>query len=115
MLAAVVDFVTYICGEGVTIDGADKGVGFLISMDAPEHTWIRKLLSLIFTPRRLAELEPFVRRVAVQYLDATREKDRFDIVQDFSLRLPLAVAWSPGSARRSTTSRSGPAHVTPIR
>jgi hypothetical protein len=64
VLAAMLDPTTYISGQGVTIDGADRGIGFLISTDPPEHTWYRKLLSRVFTPRRVEELGPFVRRVA---------------------------------------------------
>ena len=51
----------------------------------------RKLMSRMFTARRVAELEPFIRKVAAQHLDAVRDQDRFDMVQDFSLWLPLEV------------------------
>jgi cytochrome P450 len=91
VLAGLLDPTTFISGEGVTIDGADRGLGFLISTDPPEHSWYRKLLSRVFTPRRVAELEPFIRGVATQYLDRVRDRDRFDIVQEFSLQLPLDV------------------------
>lgn len=89
--AAMLDPATFISGEGVTLDGADKNTGFLISLDPPEHTWIRKILSRVFTPRRVGELEPFVRRVAATYLDALRDHERIDLVDDFALRLPLDV------------------------
>ncbi len=39
----------------------------------------------------MADLEPFIRGVAAEYLDVARDRDRFDLVQDFSLRLPLDV------------------------
>jgi cytochrome P450 len=91
VLAAFLDTKTFISGEGVTLEGVDKGGGGLIQLDDPEHTMYRKLLSRVFTPRRVADLEPFIRRVAGEYLDAAREQERFDLVQDFSLRLPLDV------------------------
>lgn len=91
VVAAMLDPTTYISGEGITIDGADRGIGFLISTDPPEHTWYRRLLSRVFTPRRVAELEPFIRSVAARYLDAAGDRDCFDMVQDFSLLLPLDV------------------------
>lgn len=91
VLGAFLDPTTYISGEGTTIDGSDRGSHFLIGMDPPEHTVYRKFLARAFTPRRIAELEPFVRRICVQYLDELRGRDRFDVVQDFSLRLPLDV------------------------
>ncbi|HET6953189.1 MAG TPA: cytochrome P450 [Acidimicrobiales bacterium] len=91
VLGAMGDPATFISGEGVTPAGTDKGMGFLISTDPPDHTWLRKLLSRVFTPRRVGELEPFIRRVAARYLDALRDRARFDVVQDFALRLPLDV------------------------
>jgi cytochrome P450 len=48
-------------------------------------------MSRVFTPKRVAELEPFVREVTTHYLEVGREKDTFDLVQDFSLRLPLDI------------------------
>jgi cytochrome P450 len=91
VLTAFLDPQTYISGEGVTVDGTDRGLGSLIQLDPPDHTVYRKLLSRVFTPRRVGELEPFIRSVAGRYLDAAREPGRFDVVQDFSLRLPMEV------------------------
>jgi len=91
VLAAFLDKATYISGEGVTIEGVDKGNGGLIQLDDPEHSIYRKLLARVFTPRRVADLEPFIRRVAAQYLDKVRDQERFDVIQDFSLQLPLDV------------------------
>ncbi len=91
VLNAFLDPRTYISGEGISIDGADKGLGSMIQLDPPEHTVYRKLLSRVFTPKRVGELEPFIRGVAARYLDAVIDQDRFDVVQDFSLRLPMEV------------------------
>ncbi|HXK22802.1 MAG TPA: cytochrome P450 [Myxococcota bacterium] len=91
VLAALLDPATFISGMGVTIDGGGREIPFLISTDPPDHTWLRKLLSRLFTPRRVGELEPFIRRIASQYLDAARGRDRFDVIHDFAWRLPLDV------------------------
>jgi cytochrome P450 len=90
-MAAFLDPATFISGRGVTIEPMDNGGGRLNSMDPPDHTRLRKLLSRIFTPKRMVELEPFIRGVACGYLDKVAGQDRFDLVQDFSLRLPLDV------------------------
>ncbi len=90
-MAAFLDPSTFISGRGVTIEPMDNGGGRLNSMDPPDHTRLRKLLSRIFTPKRMVELEPFIRGVACSYLDKVAGQDRFDLVQDFSLRLPLDV------------------------
>ena len=35
----------------------------MISMDPPAHTRVRQLVSKVFTPRRVSELEPSVRAI----------------------------------------------------
>jgi cytochrome P450 len=45
----------------------------------------------VFTPRRISDLEPFIRNRAGELLDAARDEGRFDAVVDFSTRLPLDV------------------------
>jgi len=77
--------------HGVTIEGAEKDAPFLIVKDPPEHTAHRRIVGRLFTPRRIALLEPFVRRTAAGLLDRLRDADRFDVVEDFSFRLPLDV------------------------
>lgn len=77
--------------HGVTIEGAEKDAPFLIVKDPPEHTAHRRIVGRLFTPRRIALLEPFVRRTAAGLLDKLRDADRFDVVEDFSFRLPLDV------------------------
>lgn len=91
IFSAFLDPTTFISGNGVTFGPANPGTGRLNSTDPPEHTGVRKLLSRVFTPRRVSGLEPFIRGIAAEYLDAGRGRDTFDIVQEFSLRLPLDV------------------------
>lgn len=90
-MAAFLDPTTYISGRGVTIEAVDNGGGRLNSMDPPDHTRLRKLLSRVFTPKRMQELEPYIRKVAVGHLDKVAGQSTFDLVQDFSLLLPLEV------------------------
>jgi cytochrome P450 len=77
--------------HGVTIEGAEKDAPFLIVKDPPEHTAHRRIVGRLFTPRRIALMEPFIRRTAAGLLDKLRDADRFDVVEDFSFRLPLDV------------------------
>jgi cytochrome P450 len=48
--------------HGVTIEGLEKDAPFLIVKDPPEHTAHRKIVARLFTPRRITEMEPFIRR-----------------------------------------------------
>ncbi|MEO5873598.1 MAG: cytochrome P450 [Streptosporangiaceae bacterium] len=91
VIAAHLDTDTFSSAHGVTIEGMDQGAPFLIVKDPPEHTLHRKIVARLFTPRRIAELEPFIRRTAADLLDKVRESDGFDLVEAFSFRLPLDV------------------------
>ena len=65
--------------------------GLMIWMDPPDHNRYRGLVSKAFTPRRIADLEPRIRAIATGYLDALVGRERFDVVQEFTARLPMDV------------------------
>jgi len=48
-------------------------------------------MSRLFTPRVIANLEPWIRDVCRNLLDDLRDRDSFDIVEDFSMLLPMYV------------------------
>ena len=91
VVAAHLDPGTFSSSHGVTIDGADAGGPFLIAKDPPEHTLHRSIAARMFTPRRIGQLEPFIRDTASGLLDKVRDRDSFDLVEEFSYRLPLDV------------------------
>ena len=62
-----------------------------LGMDPPRHTRMRGLVSKGFTPRRVSELEPRIRELAVGYLERARGSAGFDFVADFAGRLPMDV------------------------
>jgi len=81
---------------GVSLDPAaygpqaHKAMSFL-AMDPPTHTRMRSLVSKAFTPRRVAELEPAIRALAVRYLDTALAMGSFDMVGDVAGKLPMDV------------------------
>jgi cytochrome P450 len=91
VLAAHNDWETFSSAGGVTIEGDEKDRPLLIVKDPPEHRWHRKIIGKVFTPRRMLDLEPYIRRRAGELLDEHRDDDEFDIVQEFSIKLPLDV------------------------
>jgi cytochrome P450 len=91
VLNAHLDPARFISGHGVTIEGYDRGNDVLISRDEPSHTWHRKLVSRLFTPRAISELEPKVRAIAAGVLDGARDAGEIDIVSEFSTHLPMMV------------------------
>lgn len=91
VLDAHLDPATFSSKMGATIEGIDAGQPFLIVKDPPEHTWHRRIVGRVFTPRRIGGLEPLIRDTAARYLDPHVGTDGFDVVTDFSFRLPLDV------------------------
>jgi cytochrome P450 len=91
VLDAHLDTKTFLSSRGVTIEGMDAGVDMLLTKDAPEHTWHRRLISRTFTNRRMADLEPAIRSVAGRMLDEAAERGSLDVVEDFSARLPMEI------------------------
>ncbi|ROO84931.1 cytochrome P450 [Actinocorallia herbida] len=91
VVAAHLDVEHFSSAHGVTIEGVDQGAPFLIVKDPPEHTMHRKIVARLFTPRRIAALEPFIRRTAADLLDKLDGLSEFELVENFSFRLPLDV------------------------
>jgi cytochrome P450 len=89
------DPVTYSSAKGdiVEIIQADLELppGTVIFEDPPEHTVHRKLMSRVFTPRKVAELEPLVRRFCAECLDPLVGAGRFDLIADFGAEMPTRV------------------------
>jgi cytochrome P450 len=91
VLNAHLDPGTFVSGHGVTIEGYDQHNDTLIGRDEPSHGWHRKLVSRLFTPRAISELEPKVRAIAAGVLDDARDAGEIDIVAEFSTHLPMMV------------------------
>jgi cytochrome P450 len=91
VLAAHRDVKRFLSCGGVTIEGQEAGLPFLILKDPPEHSWHKSLVTRVFTRSRMAELEPYIRQRTVQLLDAAAKKSEFDFVKEFAVVLPLDV------------------------
>jgi cytochrome P450 len=91
VLEAHRDFKTFSSAGGVTIEGLDAMVPLLIVKDPPEHLWHKALITKVFTPNRMAALEPFIRALVTSLLDTAARQEEFDFVQQFALQVPLQV------------------------
>jgi cytochrome P450 len=92
VLQAHLDTKTFLSSHGVTIeDSGSANADLLITKDDPEHNWHRKLVSRVFTPRAITDLESAVRRVAAEALDDARERGELEVVGDLSGYLPMAI------------------------
>jgi cytochrome P450 len=63
-------------------------------LDPPRHDELRNLVSKVFTPRRMAEMEPEIRRIARSLLDGFSEEGRCDLMADYARHLPSLVIGS---------------------
>jgi len=96
--AASLDWATYSSAEGTTVERLDPEWfverPMMIFMDPPRHGRLRALVSRVFTPRRVAELEPFVRATAARLLDPLAAAGGGDVVRDLSGPLPMEVIFT---------------------
>lgn len=65
--------------------------GTVIFEDPPTHTVHRKLMSRVFTPKKVAALEPQIRAFCARSLDPLVGGDRFDFVKDLGDQMPMRV------------------------
>ena len=63
----------------------------LLSVDPPDHTRIRRLVSGAFTPKAIAGLEPWIREVTGRLLDSADAAAGFDLIDALAFPLPIAV------------------------
>src|SRR5215469_10874805 len=92
---AFVDYKRLISGRGMVLDFIKAGMegppGMFIMEDPPRHTRHRGVLSRVFTPRKMAALEPQVRAFCARSLDPLVGSGSFDFVKDFGNHVAMRV------------------------
>ncbi len=63
----------------------------MLGSDPPRHTRLRGLVSQAFTPRMVEQLEPRIREIAAQLLDAAVARGEMDLVAGLAYPLPVIV------------------------
>jgi len=98
VMSAFLDWQTYSSVGGLVLEKLDPAylelTPMMIFMDPPRHDRLRKLVSRVFTPRRVAALEPFVRALADKMLAPLVVAGGGDFVADFSTPLPMDVIFT---------------------
>jgi cytochrome P450 len=98
VMGAFLDWETYSSVGGLILEKLDPAhlelTPMMIFMDPPRHDRLRKLVSRVFTPRRVAALEPFVRALAQKKLAPLAAAGGGDFVADFSTPLPMDVIFT---------------------
>jgi cytochrome P450 len=92
---ALVDWQTYSSAEGTVLELMGSPLmsasGLMIFMDPPRQTRFRNLVSKAFTPARIRALEPQIRDIACKHLDRLVGRPSFDVVAEFTAKLPMDV------------------------
>jgi len=69
----------------------DMPNGVMMFEDPPVHTMLRGLMSRVFTPRRMAEIEDQIRQFCIRCLDPLVGSDGFDIIAELASMMPMRV------------------------
>lgn len=77
----------------------------IVCMDDPRHNRLRKLVNRGFTPRMVGLLEPQVRKLADELIDAVLPHGRCDLVRDLAVPLPLYIIAEMLGIRREDFAR----------
>lgn len=84
---------TYRSGRGTTADilfaNIEVPPGILLFEDPPLHDLHRKLLSRVFTPRRMLAVEDLVRGFCIRELDPLVGAKGFDFIADLGAMMPM--------------------------
>lgn len=95
---ASLDWSTYSSADGITVERIDpktfEDTPMMIMMDPPRHDRLRGLVNRVFTPRRIGELESFVRSTAKQLLEPLAANGGGDFVTELSALLPMEVIFT---------------------
>ena len=59
--------------------------------DPPEHTRVRSLVNGAFSVRRVAKIQDYIEQLTDELFDAFMDKGEFDVVNQLSVPLPVAV------------------------
>ena len=62
-----------------------------LSLDPPDHTRLRRLVSKAFTPRAIARLEPRIRAITGELLTAAGAAGQMEVVSQLAYPLPVRI------------------------
>jgi len=84
---------TFISGRGGILEFIRADItmppGMFVYEDPPIHTRHRRVLAGVFTPRRVAELEPKIRAFCARSFDSVVAAGSFDFMADLGAQVPM--------------------------
>jgi cytochrome P450 len=88
---AHLDHETFSSTMGPSLEQGMKPLPMMIIQDPPQHTRVRQLVSKVFTPRRVAEMEPIVRQITRDRLAGLEPGDQIDLFERLGSSMPMDV------------------------
>lgn len=86
VMAVSKDWETFCSGQG---SRPESSVPSMINTDPPQHILRRRIVSAGFTPRRVQDHEPFLRRKVGELIDRVVERGSCDFVREVATPLPM--------------------------
>ncbi|MFD3587320.1 cytochrome P450 [Streptomyces sp. NPDC058683] len=69
----------------------EVGVDYMLTVDPPDHTRLRKVVARAFTPQRVEALRPRTREIASRAAEAVLAQETPELVDGFAARVPISV------------------------
>jgi cytochrome P450 len=92
---ALTDWKTFSSSRGPILEVIKANIqippGTLLMEDPPAHDIHRSLLARVFTPRRVASIEPQIRDYCTRCLDRLVGVESFDLMTEFANEVPMRV------------------------
>jgi cytochrome P450 len=66
-------------------------LGSLTNVDPPDHTRLRRLVSSVFTARRVEAMRPWISQLTGELIDGFAHHDQVDLMAEFATPLPILV------------------------
>lgn len=63
----------------------------MLDLDAPDHTRLRTLVHMAFTPRRIEQLRTRIQALCNELLDAAEAQGSLELIQGYALPIPLTI------------------------
>jgi cytochrome P450 len=79
--------------QQILLAGGHRPQPSMVSLDEPAHARLRKPAARAFAVKRVHDLVPTIRRVAVELLDAVEDRE-LDLVRQLAFPLPASIVFS---------------------
>ena len=70
---------------------SDEGSKSILNLDPPDHTRLRRLVSLAFTPTAIERLRPRVQQLVDDALDIAAERGTMELIDELAFPVPFQV------------------------